>query len=169
LTLYYIQDADGRYYRVSFDGRRWRVIDPTQPDAYLQQPAKRLANGNWVIDSPVLWYDGLPDLGQLLANCRLQPPLAGETADAEAGLYRADGQLYLQTAAGQLPVLAHLLAGRYHLLIPNTQQAGVVPWAILRWQDRQWRIRVRQAGRSSDWLPLPQAYSTSFGSNRSRR
>lgn len=169
LTLYYIQDAHGRYYKVSFDGHRWRVIDPTQPDAYLQQPVKRLANGNWVIDSPVLWYDGLPDLGQLLASCHLQPPLEGETVDAVAGLHRADGQLYLQTAAGQLPVRAHLLAGRYHLLIPDAQQAGVVPWAILRWQDRQWRIRVRQAGRSSDWLALPQAYSTSLGSSLSRR
>jgi hypothetical protein len=169
LALYYIQDAHGRYYKVSFDGHRWRVIDPTQPDAYLQQPVKRLANGNWVIDSPVLWYDGLPDLVQLLADCRLQPPLAGEAVDALAGLYRADDQLYLQTAAGQLPVRAHLLAGRYHLLIPHAQQAGVVPWAILRWQDQKWRIRVRQAGRSSDWLALPEGYSASRGSNRSSR
>ena len=169
LTLYFIQDAHGRYYKVSFDGHRWRVIDPTQPDAYLLQPVKRLANGNWVIDSPVLWYDGLPDLPQLLASCRLQPPLAGEVVDTLAGLYRADDQLYLQTPAGQLPVRAHLLAGRYHLLIPHAREAGVVPWAILRWQDRQWRVRVRQAGRSSDWLALPDAYSPSLGNNRSSR
>ncbi|WAB97753.1 hypothetical protein OSW16_25100 [Pseudomonas putida] len=169
LTQYFIQDAHGRYYQVSFDGRRWRVIDPTQPDAYLLQPVKRLANGNWVIDSPVLWYDGLPDLPQLLASCRLQPPLEGEAVGTQAGLCQADDQLYLQTPAGQLPLRAHLLAGHYHLVIPHARQAGVVPWAILCWQDQQWRIRVRQAGRSSDWLALPDAYSPSLGSNRSRR
>ncbi|HCV38281.1 MAG TPA: hypothetical protein DGQ94_06090, partial [Pseudomonas sp.] len=63
----------------------------------------------------------------------------------------------------------HLLADRYHLPIAQAETAGVVPWAILRWRDGQWRIRVRQAGRSSDWLALPESYSVSLGSRRSSR
>ncbi|MBK5000762.1 hypothetical protein IAE37_003038 [Pseudomonas sp. S31] len=169
LTQYFIQDDQGRYYKVSFDGSRWRVIDPDQPDAYLKQPVKRLADGRWVIDSPLLWYDGLPDLATLFSECRLPVPQAGTPVDNAEGLFQADEQLYLQTHGGQLPVSRHLLPGRYHLHIPHAQTAGVKPWATLRWQDGQWRIQVRQAGRSSDWLALPEAYSVSRGSNRSRR
>jgi len=169
LSQYYIQDAQQRYYKVAFDGQRWRVIDPVQPDAYLQQPVKRLASGNWVIDSPVLWYDGVPDLAQLLTECRLPETLEGEAFEAIDGLHQADEQLYLQTQGGQLPLRRHLLADRYHLPIAQAETAGVVPWAILRWRDGQWRIRVRQAGRSSDWLALPESYSVSLGSRRSSR
>lgn len=152
---YFIQDADKRYFKVSFDGRRWRAIDPNQPDAYLTQPIKRLANGNWVIDSPVLWYDGLPDLQRLFEDCRAQVPLDGSPVDGVDGLFQAADQFYLQTRSGKLPLRRHLLPGHYHLPIPGAEEAGVVPWAVLRWQGGQWRIRVRQAGRSSDWLPLP--------------
>lgn len=166
---YFIQDAQDRFYKVAFDGERWRVIDPEQPDAYLAQPVKRLANGNWVIDSPLHWYDGLPDLTRLLDDCRLHPALQGTATDGPDGLWQAAGQLYLPTARGQLPLRRHLLPGHYHLLIPDAASAGVVPWATLRWQDRQWRIRVRQAGRSSDWLLLPDVYSVSRGNRRSSR
>lgn len=152
---YFIQDADKRYFKVSFDGRRWRAIDPNQPDAYLTQPIKRLANGNWVIDSPVLWYDGLPDLQRLFEDCRAQVPLDGSPVDGVDGLFQAADQFYLHTRRGKLPLRRHLLPGHYHLPIPGAEEAGVVPWAVLRWQGGQWRIRVRQAGRSSDWLPLP--------------
>lgn len=169
LSEYFIQDAQGRYYRVTFDGRRWGAIDPARPDAYLTQPVKRLANGNWVIDSPLLWYDGLPDLTRLLGDCRLQQPLNGVATGEANGLFSTQEQLYLQTTAGQLPLRRHLLPNLYHLPIPGAENAGVTPWAVLRWQDRQWRIRVRQAGRSSDWLALPEAYSASLGSSRSSR
>jgi len=165
LSQYYVQDSHGRYYKVTFDGSRWGAIDPDQPDAYLTQPVKRLANGDWVIDSPLLWYDGLPDLQLLLDSCRLPAPLQGTALSAADGLHDADGQLYLQTDAGQLPLRQHILAGRYHLPIPEADTAGVVPWEVLRWRDEQWRIQVRQAGRSSDWLALPAAYSVSLGSN----
>ena len=155
LSLYFVKDNDNRYYQVSFDGYRWRAIDPDQPDAYLQQPVKRKADGQWVIDSPVHWYDGLPDLTQLLQDCYLQAPLAGAPVNIEQGLYQADDQLYLALKGGQLPVRSHLLPDRYHLEIALATSAGVVPWAVLRHEKGQWLIRVRQAGRSSDWLALP--------------
>ena len=155
LSLYYVKDSDDRYYQVSFDGYRWRAIDPDQPDAYLQLPLKRKADGRWVIDSPVHWYDGLPDLTQLLQDCYLQAPLAGTPLNIEQGLYQADDQLYLALTGGQLPVRRHLLPDRYHLQIAVASSAGVVPWAVLRHENGQWLIRVRQAGRSSDWLALP--------------
>ncbi|MBO9551502.1 DUF6543 domain-containing protein [Pseudomonas sp.] len=169
LSEYFIQDAQGRYFKVSFDGSRWRAIDPDRPDAYLTQPIKRLADGNWVIDSPLHWYDGLPDLLRLFDDCRLQIQLAGLPSSDAEGLFEDHEQLYLQTQGGQLPLRRHLLAGHYHLQIPGANTAGVVPWAILRWRDGQWRIRLRQAGRSSDWLSLPEAYSVSLGSRRSSR
>ncbi|WP_426809899.1 dermonecrotic toxin domain-containing protein [Pseudomonas sp. WOUb67] len=155
LSLYFVKDDNNRYYQVSFDGYRWRAIDPDQPDAYLQQPVKRKADGQWVIDSPVHWYDGLPDLPQLLQDCYLQAPLAGAPVNIEQGLYQADDQLYLALKGGQLPVRSHLLPDRYHLEIALATSAGVVPWAVLRHENGQWLIRVRQAGRSSDWLALP--------------
>ncbi|CAI3792343.1 hypothetical protein GLGCALEP_00404 [Pseudomonas sp. MM221] len=154
LSIYFVKDKN-RHYKVSFDGERWRAIDPQQPDAYLQQPLKRKADGQWVIDSPVLWYDGLPDLVQLLNDCYLPEKLDGIRIDEEKGLYQADNQLYLALKRGQLPLHRHLLPGRYHLHIADALNAGVVPWAVLRWKDGQWLIRVRQAGRSSDWLQLP--------------
>lgn len=169
LSEYFVQDAQGRYYKVSFDGSRWRAVDPDRPDAYLTQPVKRLANGNWVIDSPLLWYDGLPDLKSLLDDCRLQVPNSGMAVAGANGLFSADEQLYLQTVGGQLPLRRHLLTGHYHLPIPEAALAGVVPWAVLRWQDGRWRIRVRQAGRSSNWLALPDAYAVSFGNSLSSR
>jgi hypothetical protein len=155
LSQYFVKDKDNRHYKVSFDGERWRAIDPEQPDAYLQQPVKRKADGQWVIDSPLLWYDGLPDVQRLLEGCYLSEALEGVTLEAEQGLHEADGQLYLQLSKGQVPVRRHLLAGRFHLPIATAQGAGVVPWAVLRWEAGQWLIRVRQAGRSSDWLPVP--------------
>ncbi|WP_296234737.1 dermonecrotic toxin domain-containing protein [Pseudomonas sp. UBA4617] len=169
LSEYFIQDRHGRYYKVSFDGSRWRAIDPDVPDAYLTQPIKRLANGDWVIDSPLLWYDGLPNLERLFDDCRLKVHLHGTLAGEPEGLFQAHDQLYLQTRSGQLPLRRHLLPDRYHLQIPEAAQAKVVPWATLRWLHGQWRIRVRQAGRSSEWLPLPDAYSASLGSSRSSR
>ncbi|NIF26251.1 hypothetical protein F3J44_07590 [Pantoea sp. Tr-811] len=169
LSEYFVQDAQGRYFKVSFDGSRWRAIDPDRPDAYLTQPVKRLADGNWVIDSPLLWHDGLPDLKRLFDDCRLPEPITDATASDASGLFSVDGQLYLQTPGGQLPLRRHLLPGHYHLPIPQATGAGVVPWAVLRWQDAQWRIRVRQAGRSSSWLALPGAYSASRGNSRSSR
>lgn len=165
LSLYFIRDSQGQHYKVSFDGERWRVIDPQQPDAYLQQPIKRLSNGNWMIDSPVLWYEGLPDLAALCAQCLLETPLLGSPSGSAEGLYIDDQQLYLHTASGQLGLRRHLLADHYHLLIPQADQAGVSPWAVLRWHASVWRMQVRQAGRSSDWLALPEAYSASRGSS----
>ena len=155
LSLYFVKDNDNRYYQVSFDGYRWRAIDPDQPDAYLHQPLKRKADGQWVIDSPLQWYDGLPDLKQLLQDCYLQTPLAGTPLNIEQGLYQADDQLYLVLKGGQLPLRRHLLPNRYHLQIAVAMNAGVMPWAVLRHENSQWLIRVRQAGRSSDWLALP--------------
>ncbi|WEK30699.1 MAG: hypothetical protein P0Y58_00480 [Candidatus Pseudomonas phytovorans] len=169
LSEYFVQDAQQRYFKVSFDGSRWRAVDPDRPDAYLAQPVRRLADGNWVIDSPLLWYDGLPDLVRLFDDCRLETPLSGTPAGDANGVFIAHEQLYLQTRGGQLPLRRHLLPAHFHLPIAAASSAGVVPWAVLRWQDQQWRIRVRQAGRSSEWLPLPAAYTVSFGSNRSSR
>lgn len=166
---YFVKDSQGRLYNVHFDGYRWRVLDPRQPDAYVQLPIKRLRNGDWVVDSVVLWHDGLPDVAQLLEAVRLQPPLEGEAVAGEADLHDAAGHLYLQLGAHQLPVRRHLLTGHYHLLLPEKAEGAVHAWAVLRQQGGQWRIRVRQAGRSSDWLALPQHYSASLGSNRSSR
>ncbi|XBT44288.1 DUF6543 domain-containing protein [Pseudomonas viridiflava] len=166
---YFVKDSQGRVYNVHFDGQRWRALDPRQPDAYVQLPVKRLADGSWVVDSPVLWYDGLPDIEQLLADCRLAPPREGVPVESEADLFDANGQLYLQLADNQLPVRRHLLAGHYHLQIAGQALSTVKAWAVLRQQDGQWRIRVRQPGRSSDWLALPADYSASLGSNRSSR
>ena len=155
LSLYFVKDNDNRYYKVSFDGYRWRAIDPDQPDAYLHQPLKRRADGQWVIDSSVHWYDGLPDLTQLLQDCYLQAPLAGTPLTIEQGLYQAEDQLYLVLMGGQLPLRRHLLPDRYHLQMAAASSAGAAPWAVLRHENGQWLIRVRQAGRSSDWLALP--------------
>jgi hypothetical protein len=155
LSQYFVQDDHGRYYKVSFDGQRWRVIDPEQPDAYLQLPFKRCENGDLIIDSAVIWYEGLPDLHALLEACRLPDQLDGHPVEGGHGVYEDDGQLYLLTSGWQLPLRRHLLEKHYHLVIPQAQRATVVAWAVLRWHEGQWRIRVRQAGRSSDWLALP--------------
>ncbi|MDD2050314.1 dermonecrotic toxin domain-containing protein [Pseudomonas putida] len=152
LSQYYVKDNHGHYYKVSFDGQRWQAIDPEEPDAYIQLPLKRRENGDWFIDSPVIWHEGLPDLERLLADCRLSDPLAGQPVDGGHGVYEDDGQLYLQAGARQLPLRRHLLENHYHLIIPDAQRATVVAWAVLRWHLGNWRIRVRQAGRSSDWL-----------------
>lgn len=158
VSQYYIQDKQGRYIQISFDGERWRAIDPDQPDAYLKVPLKRRAEGEWVVDSPVLWYDGLPDLQQLLDDCLVQPERNGTSVAGAPGLLDADGYLYLVINGKQLAVRRHLLANHYHLLIPESLQATLPAWATLRWQSAQWHIRVRQTGRSSDWLALPQGY-----------
>ncbi|QXI38867.1 dermonecrotic toxin domain-containing protein [Pseudomonas xantholysinigenes] len=154
LSQYYIQDGQGRFYHVSFDGHRWRTTDPRQPDAYIKQPLKRLQDGRWVIDSPVLWHDGLPDIRQLLEDSQLHPPLAGVEVAGEADLFDAQGELYLLINGRQLPVRRHLLAGHYHLRMPEAAAGAVQAWATLRQVDGEWRIRLRQAGRSSDWLAL---------------
>jgi len=169
LSFYYIKNADGTSYQVSFDGYRWRVVDPRMPDAYSKVPVKRRQDGEWVVDSPVLWYDGLPDLNALFADCQLPERPSGAKHDGVDGLYQHDQQLYLLAGGHALPLRAHLLDNHYHLLIPGQPAPAGAAWAILRWQDEQWRIRVRQAGRSSDWLALPGAYSVSRGSNRSSR
>ena len=73
----------------------------------------------------------------------------------EQGLYQAEDQLYLVLMGGQLPLRRHLLPDRYHLQMAAASSAGAAPWAVLRHENGQWLIRVRQAGRSSDWLALP--------------
>ncbi|MNC74511.1 hypothetical protein D3C75_1258810 [compost metagenome] len=73
-------------------------------------------------------------------------------------MYEDDGQLYLQAGPRQLPLRRHLLDKHYHLIIPDAQRAAIVAWAVLRWHQGNWRIRVRQTGRSSDWLALPAGY-----------
>jgi hypothetical protein len=165
LRQYFIQDPHGQHYQVAFDGVRWRAVDPRQPNAYVQVPVKRLQNGDWVVDSPVLWYDGLPDLAQLFIDCALAQTLEGDAVPGPQGLHTADGQLYLQAGALQLPLRLHLLAGHYHLRLPAAESGERRAWAVLRWQDEQWRIRLRQAGRASDWLALPALYSAVRGSS----
>lgn len=169
ITTYYIKDAEGVAYQVAFDGYRWRVIDPRMPDAYSKVPVKRREDGEWVVDSPVLWYDGLPDIQALLDSCRLPQLPAQATPQGAQGLYHYDKGYYLLVAAQGVPLRAHLLDDHYHLLLPGQPEASTQAWAILRWKDGQWRIRVRQAGRSSDWLALPASYLASLGSNRSSR
>ncbi|MCM8911568.1 hypothetical protein LJD21_05200 [Pseudomonas inefficax] len=166
---YFVKDSHGRMYSVNFDGQRWRALDPRQPDAYVQLPLKRLRDGTWVVDSPVLWHDGLPDLSHLFETCRLQPEREGLALATEDDLHEADGQLYLLLAGKQLPVRRHLLPSHYHLSIPQHALGAVHAWAVLRRQNGQWRIRVRQPGRSSDWLTLPADYSANPGSSRSSR
>lgn len=165
LSQYFVQDNHGRFYKVSFDGQRWRAIDPEQPDAYLQLPLTRGESGEWRIDSPVIWHEGLPDLEALLEDCRLPDRRNGQPVDGGHGVYEDDGLLYLQASSQQLPLRRHLLAQHYHLIIPSARHAPVVAWAVLRRDEGQWRIRVRQPGRSSDWLALPAAYSESRGNN----
>lgn len=165
IPQYYVSDKQGRFYHVTFDGRRWRVIDPDQPNAYLQLPLKRLPDGDWHVDSGVHWQQGLPDLQQLLDGCRITPSVPAESVQGSNGLVDAGGRLYLQTRAGQLPLRAHLLSHHYHLRIPQARQGAVHAWAILRWQAQAWQVRVCQTGRSSDWLALPDAYSVMRGSN----
>lgn len=169
LSLYYIKEATGVSYQVAFDGYRWRVVDPRMPDAYVKVPVKRREDGEWVVDSPVVWYDGLPDLAALLADCQLPAPSNGVPHPGGDGLLQYDRQLYLLAGGQALPLRAHLLDDHYHLRIPGQPGRAATAWAILRWQDGQWRIRVRQAGRSSDWLALPAAYSVRRGSSASRR
>lgn len=163
LPQYFIQNNHGQHYQVSFDGQRWRAIDPRLPDAHLKVPLKRRKDGEWVIDSPVLWYDGLPDLARLFADCALSVPLAGEPLAQAPGVFDADGQLYLQAGPLQLPLRPHLLDDHYHLRLPVTDSGVRMAWAVLHWQDGEWRIRVRQTGRCSDWLALPERYSVSRG------
>ncbi|PVZ37027.1 dermonecrotic toxin domain-containing protein [Pseudomonas sp. CC120222-01a] len=169
LSQYYVQDDQGVLFNVSYDGRRWRATDPDQPFAFLKLPIKRKQDGNWTVDSPVLWYDGLPDLARLLEQCSLIPARQGSAIENQPGLFAAGSLLYLQLGSHQLPVRQHLLAGHYHLLLPDTLSGAVPASAVLQQQGGTWRIRVRQSGRSSDWLALPAAYSDSRGSSRSRR
>lgn len=169
LSQYYVRDNLGRYFNVTFDGTRWRATDPNQPNTYLKLPIKRCLDGRWVVDSPVLWHDGLPNIQQLLEDCRLSTPLHGTVSEDDAQLFQDNTALYLQLGSQQLPVRRHLLADHYHLVLPETLRGAVPAWAVLRWQDAQWRIRVRQTGRSSNWLALPAAYSDNRGSNLSSR
>ncbi|QVM91071.1 hypothetical protein JYG34_24220 [Pseudomonas entomophila] len=169
LTQYFVRDNLGRYYNVNFDGSRWRATDPDQPHAYLKLPIKRRQDGSWVVDSSVLWHDGLPDITQLLEQCRLTTPLPGIAVEEAEHLFSHGSTLYLQLNNQQLPVRHHLLPGHYHLTLPDTLAGEVPVWAVLRRQDGEWRIRVRQTGRGSDWLTLPADYSPSLGNNRSSR
>lgn len=169
LSQYFVRDNLGRYFNVSFDGARWRATDPDQPYAYLKLPIRRNQDGNWVVDSPLLWHDGLPDIPHLLEQCRLKTLLEGAADGTDNNLFNDNGRYYLQLHNQQLPVRRHLLAGHYHLIFPDALSGAVPAWAVLRHQDGEWRIRVRQVGRGSDWLALPQDYSASLGSSRSRR
>ena len=169
LTQYFVRDNLGRYFNVSFDGARWRATDPDQPYAYLKLPITRKQDGNWVVDSPVLWHDGLPDIVQLLEQCRLATPLQGTADDEDQHLFNHGSTLYLQLRNHQLPVRRHLLTGHYHLVLPDSLSGAVPAWAVLRHQDGEWRIRVRQTGRGSNWLSLPADYSESRGNSRSSR
>ncbi|MFG0634555.1 dermonecrotic toxin domain-containing protein [Pseudomonas sp. xss_2] len=165
LSQYFVKDNLGRYFNVTFDGTRWRAIDPDLPNAYLRLPIKRCLDGSWVVDSPLLWHDGLPDLQQLLDDCRLTSALHGVADADDENLFEENSQLYVQLGANQFSVRRHLLKSHYHLVMPESLRGSVAAWAVLRWQDDQWRIRVRQTGRSSDWLALPAAYSASLGSS----
>jgi hypothetical protein len=169
LSQYYVKDNLGRLYNVSFDGSRWRAIDPDMPNAYLKLPIKRCLDGSWVIDSPFLWYDGLPDIQQLLDDCRLASPRQGSPDEDDANLLQDNTLSYVRLGTHQLPVRRHLLAGHYHLILPEQLRGTVPAWAVLRRQDDEWRIRVRQTGRSSNWLALPEDYSDNRGSSRSSR
>lgn len=164
LSFYFIKDSTGQSYQVAFDGYRWRVVDPRKPDTYTKVPVKRRKDGEWVVDSPVLWYDGLPDLKAMFDTCRLAEVPAGSKREDTDGLYESEQGLYLLAGGHALPLRAHLLKHYYHLLLAEQNRESPTS-TILRWQDGQWRLRVRQAGRSSEWLPLPQAYSVSRGSN----
>lgn len=155
LTHYYVQDTHGRFYQVAYDGNRWRAIDPSQPDAYLKVPLKRRQDGEWVVDSPVHWQDGLPDLHQLFADCQPTTLLTGLAVQGTSSVYQDDGQLYLQANGQQQLLRPHLLANRYYLQIPEALRGAVATWVVLRWENGVWRVRVRQTGRSSDWLALP--------------
>lgn len=169
LSQYYVKDNLGRLYNVSFDGTRWRAIDPDMPNAYLKLPIKRCLDGSWVIDSPFLWYDGLPDIQQLLDDCRLASPRQGSPDEDDANLLQDNTLSYVLLGTHQLPVRRHLLAGHYHLILPEQLRGTVPAWAVLRRRDDEWRIRVRQAGRSSDWLALPAGYADNRGSSLSSR
>lgn len=152
LSQYYIKDQADRYYRVSFDGSRWRIQDPRQPDAYLHLPVRRNAEGQWQYDAPVHWREGLPDLPRLIADSQLATPLLA-TPQANGLFSNAEGH-YLQLGDRQLAVEPSLLANQYRLLLPEHLK-GAIPTSIsLRWQTPNWHIRVRQTGRASDWLPL---------------
>ncbi|WP_236248427.1 dermonecrotic toxin domain-containing protein [Pseudomonas mosselii] len=165
LTFYFIKNSEERTYQVSYDGYRWRVIDPRKPDAYTKVPVKRRKDGEWVVDSPLVWHDGLPDLQALLDNCRLSSIPAGVKHGEALGLYQGSNGLYLRLGSHALPLRLHLLDNHYHLIIAGQRELGGNPWAILRWHERRWQIRVRQTGRSSEWLELPPVYSPSLGSN----
>lgn len=149
---YFIRDKLGRHFQVAFDGQRWRAIDPRQPDAYLKLPLRRQADGEWVVDSALRWHDGLPDLRQLLEDCRLPETPGSTEVSGEESLFDDGGQLQLQVGPWRLPVRRHLLAGHYHLKVAAST---VQVWVVLRKVDEQWRIRVRQAGLSSEWLAIP--------------
>ncbi|WP_054912543.1 dermonecrotic toxin domain-containing protein [Pseudomonas sp. NBRC 111127] len=169
LSFYYIRDASGATYQVAFDGYRWRVVDPRMPDAYTKVPVKRREDGEWVVDSVVLWHDGLPDLQALFEACQLPTyPADAEPTDT-AGLYRLGREYFLVAGSQALPLRAHLLDNHYHLLMPGQPDRRPIAWAIVRWQGDQWRIRVRQPGRSSDWLAFPDCYSVSRGNSPSNR
>ena len=153
LNQYYIKDLADRYYRVTFDGSRWRIQDPRQPDAYLHLPVRRNADGNWEYDAPVRWRDGLPDLHKLINDSQLATPLPGTPQDN--GIFSRGERNYLQWGMHQLAVEPSLLANQYRLVLPEHIK-GAIPTSIsLRWQAPNWHIRVRQTGRASDWLPLP--------------
>jgi len=169
LSQYYVQDNLGRYFNITFDGSRWRATDPDLPNAYLKLPIKRCLDGRWVVDSPLLWYDGLPDIEKLLEDCRLASPLHGDPVENDANLSMDNAQVYLQLGEHRLPVRRHLLPDHYHLVLPAALRGRVIAWAVLRHQGGEWRIRVRQAGRSSNWLALPAGYSANRGSSRSSR
>ncbi len=169
LTQYYVTDNLGRYFGVTFNGNRWRAIDPDLPNAYLKLPIKRCREGNWVVDSPLLWHDGLPDIQQLLGDCRLAAPVQGTVTADDANLFEDNTLLYLQLGLHQLPVRRHPLSNHYHLVLADALRGSVPGGAVLRRQDEEWRIRVRQTGRSSNWLPLPADYSDNRGSSRSSR
>ncbi|WP_434773122.1 dermonecrotic toxin domain-containing protein [Pseudomonas entomophila] len=163
ITQHYIQDDAGRFYQVVFDGRRWRAVDPHLPEAYTKLPVKRLADGDWVIDSPILWHDGLPDLPTLFEACAVDRPAEAEALPGVVGLYQAERALYLQAGARTLPLRRHLLPDHYHLLIPADVENIPHAWAVLRWQDAAWQVRAHQTGRSSGWLDLPAGYAPTRG------
>jgi hypothetical protein len=169
LSQYFVRDNQGRYFNVSFDGTRWRATDPDAPYAYLKLPIKRKTDGSWIVDSPLFWSDGLPDIQQLLDQCRLTGVQQGHAVEGEPGLFEHDGSYHLQLGLQQVPVRRHLLAGHYHLQLPDGLTGAVPASVVLRHQDGEWRMRARQSGRGSEWLSLPADYSDSRGNSRSSR
>ena len=150
---YFIEDRQGRRYQVFFDGERWRVIDPNDPDAYYKPLVRRNEKGVWEIPGELKWHDLDLKIPEFIEVAGVPLPA---TTGQPGGVTQQDERWFIDLGKAALEVRPSLIAGRYVVIIPAARKSDVPSTVLVRRgeQGEGWEIKAKQAGVSSRWQAL---------------